>query len=190
VRFDGTQLTSYTPRDGLPGDNVKDILQSASGALWIASYGGLARLGNDGRSFVAITEREGLSSNHVRTLYEDANGTLWVGTYDGGLNALRDGRVTARLTTADGLFSDGVFRILEDGANNWMSSNRGIFRIARSELDEFVSGRRTRVESRIRASGWHGQRRVQRRPPAGGLARAREGSGSQHKRASPLLILS
>jgi signal transduction histidine kinase/ligand-binding sensor domain-containing protein len=148
VRFDGAQLTNFTTRDGLPGDNVKDILQGASGALWIASYGGLARLNNDGRSFVAVTEHEGLSSNHVRTLREDANGTLWVGTYDGGLNALRDGRVTARLTTANGLFSDGVFRILEDGANNfWMSSNRGIFRIARSELDEFVSGRRTRVNS-------------------------------------------
>ena len=148
IRFDGAQPTNFTTRDGLPGDNVKDILQSASGALWIATYGGLARLGNDGRSFVALTERDGLSSNHVRTLHEDANGTVWVGTYDGGLNALRDGRVAARLTTANGLFSDGVFRILEDGANNfWMSSNRGIFRIARSELDEFVSGRSTRVNS-------------------------------------------
>jgi signal transduction histidine kinase/ligand-binding sensor domain-containing protein len=148
VRFDGTQLTRYTTRDGLPGDNVKDILQDASGALWIATYGGLARLGNDGRGFVAVTEREGLSSNHVRTLYEDADGTLWVGTYDGGLNVMRDGRVTARLTTADGLFSDGVFRILEDGDNHfWMSSNRGIFRISRSELGEFAAGRRTRVTS-------------------------------------------
>jgi signal transduction histidine kinase/ligand-binding sensor domain-containing protein len=148
VRFDGTQLTSYTTGNGLPGDNVKDILQSASGALWIATYGGLARLKDDGQGFLAVTEHEGLSSNHVRTLYEDANSTLWVGTYDGGLNALRDGRVTARLTTANGLFSDGVFRILEDGANNfWMTSNRGVFRIARSELDEFVSGRRTHVTS-------------------------------------------
>jgi signal transduction histidine kinase/ligand-binding sensor domain-containing protein len=148
VKYDGAQLTNYTTREGLPGDNVKDILQSASGALWIATYGGLARLDNNGRVSVAVTEHEGLSSNHVRTLYEDGNGTLWVGTYDGGLNVLRDGRVAARLTTANGLFSDGVFRILEDGANNfWMSSNRGIFRIARSELDEFVGGRRTRVTS-------------------------------------------
>jgi hypothetical protein len=43
----------------------------------------------------------------------------------------------------DGLFNNGVFQILEDGRGNfWMSSNRGIHRANRNELNEFAEGRR------------------------------------------------
>jgi signal transduction histidine kinase len=41
------------------------------------------------------------------------------------------------------LFNNGVFQILEDGHGNlWMSSNRGIHRANRKELNEFAEGRR------------------------------------------------
>jgi hypothetical protein len=47
-----------------------------------------------------------------------------------------------------GLFDDVVFAILDDGRGNlWMSCNRGIFRVARGELNEFFSGRRSAVTS-------------------------------------------
>jgi signal transduction histidine kinase len=80
-------------------------------------------------------------------LYEDAEGTLWIGTYDGGLGRLKNGRFT-RYTVKEGLFNNGVFCILEDAKGNlWMSSNRGIYRIRRQELNDYAEGRRHDISS-------------------------------------------
>ncbi|HEX8737380.1 MAG TPA: triple tyrosine motif-containing protein, partial [Pyrinomonadaceae bacterium] len=88
-----------------------------------------------------FTTREGLSSDRVRSLYEDESGTLWLGTYDGGLNRFRDGKFT-QYTTKNGLFSDGVFQILPDDAGYfWMSSNQGIYRVLKQELEDYADGK-------------------------------------------------
>ncbi len=131
-------VTRYTSADGLAGNDVKDILEDPAGNLWIATYGGLSRW-HEGR-LSSLTTKDGLASDYVRTLYQDSAGTLWIGTYDGGLSRLRDGNFT-NYTTADGLFSNGVFRILDDQRGNfWMSSNRGIFRVSRDQLEAFAAG--------------------------------------------------
>jgi signal transduction histidine kinase/CheY-like chemotaxis protein len=46
----------------------------------------------------------------------------------------------------DGLFDDAIFRILEDDAGNlWMSSNRGIFRVSKQQLEDFTAGKIARI---------------------------------------------
>jgi len=140
LRFDGMGSRLFKTQDGLAADEVTDLLETRGGDLWVATSGGITRLGSGG-GFTSYTERDGLSSNRTRTLHEDADGALWIGTYDGGLTRLRAGQFT-RYTTADGLFSNGVFRILEDARGNfWMSSNRGIFRVARQGLNDFADGK-------------------------------------------------
>jgi signal transduction histidine kinase/ligand-binding sensor domain-containing protein len=144
-RYQNGAMTRYTTRDGLPSDDVKDIVEDRQQRLWFATFGGLSHL--EGGHFVNLTEADGLCSNHVRTLYEDSEGTLWIGTYDGGLNRLHDKQLT-RYTTANGLFSSGVFRIIEDGhARFWISSNRGIYRMNKAELNDFAAGRIKSVTS-------------------------------------------
>jgi signal transduction histidine kinase/ligand-binding sensor domain-containing protein len=136
-------IANYTTIDGLPGNDVKDIHQSPDGTLWFATYGGLAAL-KDGR-FTAWTTKDGLASNHVRSIYEDADGVLWIGTYDGGLSRLRDGKFF-NYTIDNGLFNNGVFCILEDRHQNfWMSSNRGIYRVNRQELNDFAAGKLAQI---------------------------------------------
>ncbi|MEJ7848824.1 MAG: triple tyrosine motif-containing protein [Pyrinomonadaceae bacterium] len=86
-----------------------------------------------------------MPSRTVRSLYEDKDGTLWIGSYDGGLARFKDGKFT-RYNTKTGLPNDGAFQILEDDSRNfWISSNRGIYRVSRDELNEFADGRRGRV---------------------------------------------
>src|SRR5262249_34936464 len=93
------------------------------------------------------TESDGLPSRTIRALYQDDEGVLWIGTYDGGLGRFKDGRFT-RYTINDGLFNNGVFQILEGRQGNfWMSSNRGIYKVSRQELNEFPEGRRTSITS-------------------------------------------
>ncbi len=135
----------YTTADGLAGDDVKAILEARDGTLWFGTWSGLTRYA-EGR-FMSFTERDGLASDHIRALYEDAEGTLWIGTYDGGLSRFKDGRL-ARFTTNDGLFSNGVFQILEDDAGNfWMSSNQGIHRVRRQDLNDFADGKLRSITS-------------------------------------------
>lgn len=147
IRLSGTDAALLTTRDGLPGNDVRALLEGRDGSLWLGTLGGgLARL-KDGR-FTCYTRREGLSSNNVLDLQEDADGTLWIGTNGGGLNRFRDGRFT-HFTTANGLFSNGVFRVLDDGRGGlWMGANRGIFRVARHELEEVARGARRAVTCR------------------------------------------
>lgn len=146
IRLADGQATLLTTRDGLATDDVRVIVGSRTpGDLWIAGYGGLTRWRN-GR-LTAWTEAEGLPGTTVRSLYEDSEGVLWIGTYDAGLARFHDGRFT-HYTTRVGLFNDGVFRILDDGAGSlWMSSNRGIHRVSKQELDDFANGRRAEITS-------------------------------------------
>ncbi|MBS1796635.1 MAG: hypothetical protein JSS81_22570 [Acidobacteria bacterium] len=138
-------VARYTTADGLPSDNVKLIHEAADGSLWFGTYGGLAHFENG--KFTNYTTRDGLASDFVRALREDADGTLWIGTYDGGLSRFKNGRFF-NFNTGNGLSNNGVFAIEEDARGNfWISSNKGIYRAAKRQLDDFADGRILHYES-------------------------------------------
>jgi signal transduction histidine kinase len=112
------------------------LLEGIDGALWVGTYrGGLWRIqGNQNRHF---TTKDGLSSNQIRSLYEDSDGILWIATFDGGLNAFHNGGFM-HFTTKDGLLSDNVSNVLDDGESLWLSTTRGICRIPKKQLRDFV----------------------------------------------------
>lgn len=142
-RARGRVRVAYDTSDGLAGNSVRSIYQARDGALWIGTLTGLSRL-DDGR-VTTWKAAQGLSSAHVRAIHEDSDGTLWIGTYGGGLNRFQGGKFTP-ITRADGLAEDVVSTILEDEHGYfWMSGNRGIARVARSDLSAFADGRRPRV---------------------------------------------
>ena len=75
------------------------------------------------------------------SLHEDSDGALWIGTSDGGLNRLKQGKFVV-YATRNGLPDDVIYGILADRQNNlWLSSNKGIFRLNRKELDDFAGER-------------------------------------------------
>lgn len=143
-RFQDGEVKTFGKADGLNG-YVQPIHEDSRGRIWIGSYGGLAQY-VDGR-LVLLTEKDGLSSNRVRAIYEDSDGVLWIGTYDGGLNRFKDGRFTS-YTMKEGMFSNGVFAILEDARGNfWMSSNQGIYRVRKQQLNDFAEGKIPKIDS-------------------------------------------
>ena len=123
---------------------VVTLCEGRDGALWAGTYGkGLWRIqGADARLF---TVADGLSNNQIRSLYQDPDGTLWIGTFGGGLDALRDGRFQA-FTAKDGLLSDNIASLTDDGESLWLSTTRGICRIAKRQLREFAEHRRKVLE--------------------------------------------
>ena len=159
--FRGDKLTAkYTTAEGLPSNDIKIIHEDREGAIWLGTYGGLSVLSPDfsrqspnneesrlKAGLKTFTTENGLASNRVRSIYEDDQGTLWIGTYDGGLSRFADGKFV-NYTIENGLFNNGVFQILEDEQNNfWISCNKGIYRVKRQELEDFASGKLTKINS-------------------------------------------
>lgn len=135
--LEGSGSHWLTSKNGLATDDARVLIQSRNGDIWIGGYGGLTRIHNG--MMQRWTEQDGLPSNTVRAIYEDEAGDLWIGTYDGGLGRLRGGRWTT-FNTKTGLFDNGVFQILEDSHSNfWMSSNRGISRVPKEQLNEVAA---------------------------------------------------
>ncbi|TMQ04352.1 MAG: hypothetical protein E6J90_51630, partial [Deltaproteobacteria bacterium] len=125
---------------------VDAIVPDASGALWLATAGGSLMRWRAGQQ--APIPPGGPPRNATASaITVDLDGTMWVGTTGAGLWRLRDGH-WFQFTAKDGMFDDLIWRILDDGRGNlWMSSNRGVWRVSRQQLEARSAGLRTTVDS-------------------------------------------
>ncbi len=82
------RFSRLTAEDGLPNDQVWDVVQDNDGFMWFATVDGLSRY--DGNSFRVfrhdVSNPSSLSQSYTQDLLLDKSGALWVGTWDGGLN--------------------------------------------------------------------------------------------------------
>jgi len=141
ARRHGGRLETFGQGSGLPREAVHAIHRDRQGTLWVGTRLGLFHRVR-GR-FEPVPGGPGRAQ--IFAFREDPDGTLWVGTGRAGLQRLRGGRWVA-FRRRDGLFDDSVFQILEDRRGRfWMSSNRGIQRVLRSDLEAFAAGRIRRI---------------------------------------------
>jgi ligand-binding sensor domain-containing protein len=128
ARWQGGKFTSWSTLDGLPSDLIGALCESRDGSLWIGTRNGLSRFHNE--TFTNYDTRD-----TVLALHEDEAGNLWIGTLGSGLLRFCEGKFTA-YTMKDGLPDDTIYHILEDDQQHlWMSSNKGIIRVSRLELE-------------------------------------------------------
>src|SRR5689334_559066 len=85
--------SSWTIASGLPQGSINDLVQTADGALWAATFGGLLRF--DGLEFRVfdLETLPGMPSNRVTALAQDQAGGLWLGLQSGHLLHFRDGQM-------------------------------------------------------------------------------------------------
>ncbi len=130
------------------GDDTRALYEAPDGRLWIGLRSGLRCL-KDG-----VLDRcgtSGLPGMSVFAFHPARDGSLWIGTSI-GLIRVRGGETTTYAQRA-GFFGDAVFAILDDGAGHfWVSSNRGIARIAEADLAALDNGAAGRIEPQ-----WFGQ---------------------------------
>lgn len=150
------------------------LAEGAGQVLWAGTIqGGLWQVSPAGNRL--FTTSDGLGSNQIRSLYPDRDGTLWIGTLGGGLNAYHGGRFL-KFRERDGLLSDNISQILDDGEALWLSTTRGICRIAKAQLRDFANGKRHRLDP-VNYGMADGLRSAQ--PPADfGLGGGRHSDGS------------
>ena len=111
----------YNNTNGLPTSEANAIVQTAEGAIWIGSYGGLIRY--DGNTFEQIDPRLGINS--VKCLFVDSRDNLWIGTNDGGLAMMHRGEICF-WHESDGLGAAKVNGIAEDTDGNIYVCSKGI----------------------------------------------------------------
>lgn len=142
---DDKEIARYTVENGLPHNEVITIKFDRHGNLWAGTFDGLARFADN--RFTSFNDVENSPKGFVRYIYEDADGVLWFGTYGDGLVRYKDGKFF-NFRVEHGLFNNGVFAILEDDSGNfWMSSNRGIHRVNKQELNDLAEGKIPKLQS-------------------------------------------
>ncbi len=135
------------PVEATRGDDTRALYEDPSGRLWIGLRSGLRCL-QDGVLDQCGTD--GLPGVSVFAFHADGD-DLWLGT-SLGLKRLRGGRVED-FTQRAGFYGDAVFAILDDGMGNfWVSSNRGLAKLAKADLERLGRGEITSLEPR-----WYGK---------------------------------
>ena len=74
----------YSTEDGLPSDELYDVIEDHLGEIWITSDRGIARY--DGYRFKTYSTREGLASNTNFILYRDRQNRIWTNSVNGLLS--------------------------------------------------------------------------------------------------------
>lgn len=128
ARYDGSALVFLNTTHGLAGNAVRGIVQSADGALWIATDGGVSRY-LDGR-FRNFTAADGLSDAGLWSILLDRSGTIWVGTQEGVCRLVGERFVAfplprVEVAVPESRFSPKVvFAMCEDRAGNiWFGTD-------------------------------------------------------------------
>jgi len=148
--LEGGRQRTVIPGGSQMNNDAVVLCETRDGNLWAGTYGeGLWRLGNGTTNHGQLrlyTTADGLSSNQIRSLVEGSDGTLWIGTFGGGLDALHNGQFI-HITVRDGLLSDNVSHLEDDGRGSlWLSTTRGICRILKQDIWNFVSGKIRKVQ--------------------------------------------
>ncbi|HEX6085115.1 MAG TPA: two-component regulator propeller domain-containing protein [Thermoanaerobaculia bacterium] len=122
---------------------LRPLLALPDGDLLVGTDGaGLWRVRGQHAAQIARAGR-GLESDRVFSLALESGGRgVWIGTSGGGLARLdlANGNVRS-LTRRDGLYDDVVFQVVDAGHELWLTSNRGLYRVARKRVLAAMQGR-------------------------------------------------
>lgn len=161
VLWFGTGDGLFTYSDGkivnktISGDfyykDVRALYEDKNGILWVGTKEGLNIIQNDVVSKITLLETKPdkgqIQQPSVRSIYQDTDGSTWIGTYGDGIFRIKNGKVS-NITSKHGLFDNIVSHLVkDDNGNLWMGSNRGISRVAISDLNQFCDKKISHVRS-------------------------------------------
>ena len=112
LRYDGGEVTAFTPADGLFSDRVRAVCERGDGSILVANTGGVSVIEGDCVT-ASYGEEAGIVNTEILTVAEGWNHDLILGSDGGGIYVIgADG--TRHIGTEDGLSSEVVMRVKRD----------------------------------------------------------------------------
>ncbi len=117
-------IQKWTVDQGLPQNSIKEIVQSKSGFLYLATEAGLARF--DGLNFKLYNSdnQPVLKNNRISSLYEARDGTIWFTNTASQLIRYKNGQFEEVLCFPQGTF---IMSLVEDNQGNLLGARHGAF---------------------------------------------------------------
>jgi anti-sigma regulatory factor (Ser/Thr protein kinase) len=125
----------------MPDTLIQVIHEIFSNDLWIGTSAGLYSY-----DLVKGTRRRlPLQHASIRALYKASDGSIWIGTYGQGFYKYEKGRFL-KMPIDPGNNLATVHCFMEDKLGYfWLPTNKGLYRVAKKELDSYASGNKENV---------------------------------------------
>jgi signal transduction histidine kinase/ligand-binding sensor domain-containing protein len=140
--LEGAQLKSYSTKDGLPSDLIRQIVEDEKGNVWAGDWeGAVSRFQGD------HWELARPASGHQDAIrcMAAADGALWIGTSAAGLLRFKDGKTT-RISTEEGLPDACIQQLQVDGRGSlWGGTPHKLFRISLQQLNDVMDGKAPQI---------------------------------------------
>jgi ligand-binding sensor domain-containing protein len=109
---------------GLLNADIRDMIQTDDGNIWIATNGsGIFQWQTESKFVINYDEEEGLTESALYTLAEDSNKNLWIGTSEGLICFNRITKAFTRFSQKDGI----LFKEFNTNAVTKMNDGRFVF---------------------------------------------------------------
>lgn len=121
------QETVWGVGEGLPSNEITDIIQDEHGYIWIGTYGGLVRF--DGVKFTIYnsSSKNEFAINSPRTMFKDSKNNIWIGTNDGQVIIMKDSKVIKRYNDFSGRSIRSIAEL--DNGEMLIGTTAGLLRI-------------------------------------------------------------
>ena len=125
---------------------VRAMAEDSAGQIWLGTLEGrLLRV--DGDKLTEITQASDDPPHHIRCLRAMPDGSLWIGYAVNGVGRLKAGKFS-HIGPEDGLLDGNICALMPDAADRmWFASDRGIFYVTLTQLNNFADGRSHHVQS-------------------------------------------
>ncbi|MDF2177782.1 diguanylate cyclase [Aliiglaciecola sp. CAU 1673] len=145
-RLTESGLETFTRAQGLPSNFIAALHETDDGRIWIGGATGFAFWQQGEIQVVDINPFE--AAEFVFGFYQDrGSDALWLATDRGLIRYHLPSGEMQSIGRAQGLPFDKYFQMLGDERGNyWVSSNRGILRLERQQVDDLVKGLRQQVD--------------------------------------------
>jgi len=118
--------------------NIEAIVEVSSKEFWIASRDGIYVYDIAKNS---VGEKPILPDIYARNFYRAKDNSIWVATYGNGYYKYQMGKFIALPADPQNYLSTAHTFLEDDVGFFWISTNHGLFRVRKKDLDDFTPGR-------------------------------------------------
>jgi len=131
----GFVVTKWVQKDGLPGSDVRRIVQTRDGYLWLSTDAGLIRF--DGVRFVSVPTVSETPAPATGGLLAVSDGSLWVGLARGGVVHIQN--QSAIYYSPNNTLTGGQVRVIAEDHSGaiWVGTSSGLSRFAENKWYTF-----------------------------------------------------